>query len=165
MIGCGNLFHTGTTCEQFYMGAPPVGLAGQGIEAVEYSVKSSLIKQVNPGVFFYYNDVTATGGSITLDVNQDPPGSYNHPMAVFQGQVLVYDENCSTYSNFSFTDANGDVHLVINGTTAGHDYIFSVKYTPGNLVSTAPPGHQPGHLRLGDGASAGPSAARTAWTS
>ncbi len=143
VIGCGNLFHTGTTCEQYYMGAPPVGLAGQGIEAVEYSVKSSLIKQVNPGVFFYYNDVTATGGSITIDVNQIPPTDYNIPMAIHQGQVLVYDENCSTYSNFSFTTRNGDVHLMINGTTAGHDYIFSVKYTPANLVGLAPPATSP----------------------
>jgi hypothetical protein len=139
VIGCGNLFHTGTTCDQFLGNDPPVGLAGQGIEAVDYSVRRGLISQVNPGVFFYYNSVTAAGGSITLDVNQIPPASYPNPMAVFQHQVLVYDENCNTYASFTATDANGDVHLVINGTTAGDDYIFSVKYTPGNLVGLAPP--------------------------
>jgi hypothetical protein len=64
-------------------------------------------------------------------------------MAVFQGQVLVYDENCNTYSSFSFTNGSGDVHLTINGTTAGDDYIFSVKYTPGNLVGIAPPATSP----------------------
>jgi hypothetical protein len=140
VVGCGNLFHTGTTCAQYYLGAPPVGLAGTQIDTVEYSVKSGLINQVNPGVFFYYTDFTAASGTASVKINQLPPGSYDNPMAVQNNnQVRVYDASCNTYTNFTFGVADGDVTLNISGLTAGSDYIISVKYDPGNLVGLAPP--------------------------
>ena len=140
VTGCGNLFHTGTTCDQYLGNDPPSGLAGQGIDQVNYSVRANLISQIDPGVFFYYTTVTAGGSSVTALVNQDPPGTYPNPMSIQNNnQVRVFDADCDVYDNFTFSIANGDVTVTINGTSAGNDYIISVKYDPKNLVGLPKP--------------------------
>ena len=141
----GNLFHTGTTCQQFIGTAPPVGLAGQEIEFINYSVKNGLISQTDPGVFFYYSTVEGNGGALAVTIDQTAPATFNHPFAVQNlSNVRVFDANCNTYSSFTVSSiANGDVSLTINGTTNGAEYIVSVKYETSSVKGFAPPAADP----------------------
>jgi hypothetical protein len=141
----GNLFHTGTTCDQFLGNTPPSGLAGQEINQVNYSVKGGKISQLDPGVFFYFTEITASGASLVATIEQTPPAGYNNPFAIQNASnVRVFDANCNTYSNFTIGSlANGDVTVTINGTTAGSDYIISVKYETSSLKGLTPPPGDP----------------------
>ena len=136
----GNLFHTGTTCRQYLGIDPPVGLAGQEITEILFGVKSGKINSISPGVFFYYTTVEGNGGILTALINQIPPATYPNPYSIQQNnQVIVYDANCNKLSDVSLSVADGDATVTINGTTAGADYIISVKYDTGSLRGLTPP--------------------------
>ena len=136
----GNLFHTGTTCDQFLGNDPPSGLAGVEINQVNYSVKGGKISQLDPGVFFYFTEITATGTSLVATIEQTPPAGMD-PFAIQNASnVRVFDSDCNAYSNFSISSlANGDVTVTINGTTAGDSYVISVKYETSSLKGDTPP--------------------------
>jgi uncharacterized repeat protein (TIGR01451 family) len=140
----GNLFHTGTTCRQFLGLDPPSGLAGQEIEVVQYGVKQGKINNTAPGVFFYYNQVTAPSSSFTIDVEQ----SETHPTfsTLFgvqqQNQITLFDADCSTVSapvTFTISNGGGQAHINISGATVGQVFIFSVKYDTSTVVGQNTP--------------------------
>jgi uncharacterized repeat protein (TIGR01451 family) len=136
-----NLFHTGTTCRQYLGLDPPNGLSGTEITDVFYSLKGNKINSVSPGVFFYYNSVTApSSGSFSVKIDQSTSG----PVPLFgiqqNNQVLVYSDSCSRIqSGFSLTVSSGDATINFTSYTPGATYIVSVKYDTGTVKGYANP--------------------------
>src|SRR5207247_2939399 len=67
----GHVAETGTTCQQFRAGTWGY------LDTVLYSVKNGTIGTVNPGVFFYYNKITApTSGGFSITVGEINNGTW-----------------------------------------------------------------------------------------
>jgi uncharacterized repeat protein (TIGR01451 family) len=125
----GNLFHTGTTCQQFQGTQPPSGLSGTAISELLYGVKSGKINNVAPGVFFYYGEATNT---VTVTQSVDNGGTL---FTTHQSQILVYDLDCNKLKANQFSAsvaANGTIII----TSAG-DFVFSIKYSTTAPVGTS----------------------------
>jgi hypothetical protein len=58
---------------------------------------------------------------------------------VLNGQVLVFNADCSPSSVATSTDANGQITIQMSGATAGHRYIISVKYSTNSITGVAVP--------------------------
>jgi len=136
------LFHTQTTCANF--------IAGTGLPIVDGDIRYGLrnngtIRNVSPGVFFFYATFTHPGG-VVLDVdlheflNQDesattPGSATSSDFVVNNNQAFLYRVNgttCTVVSSVTktFTNGGADVRIVTNGSVAAGTYVLGVKYTP-----------------------------------
>jgi len=124
---------TGTTCQQFSGGTATT------LTTINYSVSGGTISSDNPGVFFYYEKVTITGGqTITVNQTSSQPA---YRMQVLNGntsQVQIFDASCNSVSGGTITLTDNATTVNISGLSAG-TYIFSVKYTPKNLIGLPAP--------------------------
>jgi hypothetical protein len=100
------------------------------LSAAQYSLKSNttLINQVNPGVFSYWVKVTAPAGNNTFVINQTiTTGNFNTLFSIASGSN-VFGANCVNGLNPTFTQSStngtsGTV-AVANAPSAGTYYIF-----------------------------------------
>jgi len=124
---------TGTTCQQFASGTAST------LTTINYSVSGGNISSDNPGVFFYYEKVTITGGqTITVNQTSSQPAYRMQVLNSSTSQVQVYDASCNSVSAGTITLSDNGTTVTISGLPAG-TYIFSVKYTPKNLVGLPAP--------------------------
>ena len=123
---------TQTTCQQYLAGATPLAFT-------EYSVKGGTIRQADPGVLFYYNQLTAPSSSFAVDVTQAVT-SGNFQRLYGTMQIMVYDAACNTYKSVTITSTSpADVKVSITNATAGATYVISVKYSVNSVVGVKAP--------------------------
>jgi hypothetical protein len=119
---------TGTTCQQYRDGTSST------LGVVDYLRKGNQpISSVSPGVFFLYDGLRLSAGSITI---VETPTLWPPRIPVNGFQVILYDLSCNVVRNYS-NDATGLTlgtgvtlgDVTITGVLPG-DYILSVKYDP-----------------------------------
>ena len=150
--GCGNeavvvtvpqsqLTPTGTTCQQF------TGGTAQTQQLIFYSLNNGKIaSNINPGVFFYYTNVTAPSASFTIDILQTTNNTADGGIDLFavqnnsSSQIILYNADC-TNSNLGQVTSTAGGHVVISvtGATAGQKFIVSVKYSAKSIVGDSTP--------------------------
>jgi hypothetical protein len=122
---------TGTTCAQFASGT------AETLDTLDYSVKSGKIRQVDPGVFFYWVRVTAPAGNNTLTITQTiTTGNFNSFFDIQSGSN-VFDSNCVS-RHPSITQSGGTVTVMFNAPAAG-TYFISIKYSANSVVGSPAP--------------------------
>jgi len=129
----GHVAETGTTCQQFKSGTWGY------LDQIYYSVKDGRMNSVNPGVFFYYNKLTApASGDFSIKVQESSTGSW--PMIpTNKEQFILYNTNCVKVANVTVGSNDGQATLKVNGAyTPGATYYFSVKYSPSSLSGSNP---------------------------
>jgi hypothetical protein len=128
-----HIYATGTTCQNF-RDTP----TQNEISQIQYTVKGKPISQVNPGVFFYYANVTApASGTWTIKTEQTNDASPKwRDVASNNDQIILYTSNCVRVQAVVTTFANGTVTITVNqgNYTPGATYIYSVKYDPNSLL-------------------------------
>lgn len=128
---------TGTTCAQFSGGT------AETLSSVQYTVKNGVIKQEDPGVFFYWVKVTAPAGNNTFVVNQSiTTGNFNTLFAIASGSI-VYNSSCTnvhgTFTQSSINNTTtGTVTVNFNAATAGTYYI-AIKFSPSSVTGKTAP--------------------------
>ena len=127
---------TQTTCQQFRDGTdktmqqyyPPNGY-------VYYMLKGKTINNINPGVFFYYSEVTLAGGSFTIDVTQSNDKGWPKMPTQVGDNIILWDSNCNKVQSLTakFDPATGKATL--SGSVTGGVYYISVKWQPSSTYN------------------------------
>ena len=128
---------TNTTCSIFSSGTSAT------LSTIQYSTKSGVISQVDPGVFFYWVKLTSVGsGSQTFTITQSNTGS---PTANTSNIFLIgagsnaFDSNCNTLKTTVTQDPKtGAVTVTFNAGSGGTIFI-GIKYSTGNVVGETVP--------------------------
>jgi uncharacterized repeat protein (TIGR01451 family) len=129
----GQITPTNTTCSQFNSGS------AKTLDAIQYSVKSGKISQVNPGVFFYYIKVTASAGSNTFVITQSiTTGNFGSNFFAPASGSNVYTSNCTTVGGVTITQSGATTTIRFNASSAG-TYIIGQKYNSGAVVGKTAP--------------------------
>jgi hypothetical protein len=124
---------TGTTCNQFRAGTATT------LSAVQYSVKNGLVSQVNPGVFFYWVEVSASAGSNTFTIDQAiTTGNFDSHFFSQASGSFVYNSGCTKVQNATISTSGGVTTVTFNASSAG-TYIIGVKYDTGSVVGFSAP--------------------------
>jgi hypothetical protein len=101
------------------------------------SLKGGKINSISPGVIFYYNRITATGTSITVQETNTLgwPAMLVHTRL---NQAILYNLDCTKASYAVSAVGAGTVAapyiVTFNGAVIGTEYIIGIKYAPQNLV-------------------------------
>ncbi|MDX1616148.1 MAG: prealbumin-like fold domain-containing protein, partial [Candidatus Promineifilaceae bacterium] len=133
----GQITPTDTTCEDFVSGT------AEDLETVQYRLKSGVINNTAPGVFFYYSLVTLPEGSDSLYIDESNTLAPNYNFAVQNDrQVRVYTPECETVDGFDAELLDGDNlgDVLISGLQGGMTYVISIKYETSNIVGLEDPG-------------------------
>jgi len=101
-----------------------------------YGVKSGVINNVAPGVFFYYTSVTAPSASFTIDIVQTKNNASFPFIGVYNGEIRLYNANCTVIGSGTET-SQGQASVNVSGATVGQTFIVGVKYNPGTVVGTS----------------------------
>jgi hypothetical protein len=135
----GRIAPTGTTCQAFRDN--PTASANN-LEFVNYAVKANKISQVDPGVFFYYTQLTAPSSSFQVVIGQSNNNAAFPLFKVNQEQAIVWNATCTRHQNVTVTIASdgSSVTLNVSGATAGQVYIISVKYDTASVLGTTAAG-------------------------
>jgi hypothetical protein len=130
---CGRIAPTETSCEDFIGGT-----AGDLTQMCFGLDTDGTIKNVAPGVFFYYTKVISpSNGLLMIDIVQTTTPSFAF-VQVHQDQVRVYDAACGRLLNLAkISIKDGQVGISVSGTTIGQVIIVQVKYSANSLVGTA----------------------------
>jgi hypothetical protein len=123
---------TGTTCDQF-----KAGTAGS-LASVQYTIKMKKINSVNPGVFFYYSQITATAGQ-PITVTQSNNGGWPIVSSQTLGQIVLYDSTCTKVQSVTTSFSTNGTATISPVPTSGTYYI-GIKYDPDTLVGFQPTG-------------------------
>src|SRR5262249_35928924 len=110
------------------------------LSQIQYSTKGNpkSINQVNPGVFFFYDEVVPSSSTIT--VTESAINGWTRVIQAatpYSTQITLYTTNCVKVTSGTFNPATGTA--TISGVTAGNTYIVGIKYDPGSLVGYVPP--------------------------
>jgi uncharacterized repeat protein (TIGR01451 family) len=128
----GRIAPTATTCSDFVSGSGDLAELFAGLN------KSGNINNVAPGVFFYYTLVEApAGASFTVGIQQSNSGPAGWPNFAFkQGQVVLYNANCTKNDTQTITTSANDTQALITiaGAATGTKFIVGVKYETGAPV-------------------------------
>lgn len=127
---------TGTTCSEFSGGT------AQTLSSVQYTVRNGVIRQENPGVFYYWVKVTAPDGNNTFVVNQSiTTGNFSTLFAIASGSV-VYNSSCTnvhgTFTQSPINATSGTVTVRFNTPTAGTYYI-AIKFSTSSVTGKTAP--------------------------
>jgi uncharacterized repeat protein (TIGR01451 family) len=141
------LAHTQTTCEEFIT---QTGDAVPPLTEITYGLRNGTIRNVSPGVFFFYASYNVTGsqGSLAVDVAErfnGAVGPLTNDFVVQQGQAFLYrvtNSTCTRLQANVTTNINaGQVVITFNppGDVPTGTYVLGVKYTPAaSLIGQAP---------------------------
>jgi hypothetical protein len=129
------LLPTQTTCQMYRDNLwPPM------YDAFTYGVKGGAINSLSPGVIFYYNRITATGTSFTVE---ETNGLSWPAMLVHSSlnQAILYNLDCEKVAYASSATGTGTIAnpytVYFDGLSLGTEYIIGIKYSPANLVGTS----------------------------
>src|SRR5262249_45995725 len=111
------------------------GTAGD-LTQILYGVKNGKINNVAPGVLFYYSSVTAPASNFTIQIIQTKNNLTFPFLGIQQGQVRLYNADCSHSSLGTFTTNGGVTTITVKGATTGAVFVVGVKYDPGTVVGT-----------------------------
>ena len=125
---------TGTTCNEFVNGT------AADLNSLSYSVKSGVINQVAPGVFFYWVKVTAVAGTNIFTITETTtPQVLFKKFALANGGNNVFNLSCNSLSEtITQNPTTGTVTVTFTAPTAGV-YIISLKYDAGSVKGVAAP--------------------------
>ena len=124
---------TGTTCAQFRNNA------AETLSSLNYSVKNGKINQINPGVFFYWVEVTVPAGNNTFSITQTITTSNFTGRLTMQSGSNVFDSNCnSLHPTITQNAMTGAVTAQFNAP-AGGTYFISIKYSGNSVVGNSAP--------------------------
>jgi hypothetical protein len=135
----GMLLPTAWTCLMYKNASNPDAM----YPYFEYQVdKAGLINSISPGVFFYYNTITApaSGDISVVETNT----SFWKPMLVQDlRQAILYNfADCSKSGITgvaSYSGVNDSIYTVtFTGATPGAQYIIGIKYSHRNLIGQSP---------------------------
>jgi uncharacterized repeat protein (TIGR01451 family) len=128
---------TNTTCQAFAGGT--AGTLGQ-INYTAPAAGGTIGQNVNPGVFFYWDKVTAPAGTQTYTLTQSatptPPGLF----ALGSGSG-VFNSSCSSVSATITPNADGSVTITFNAGSSGGTFFIGIKYNAKSVAGkTVGPG-------------------------
>jgi hypothetical protein len=134
----GQIRPTRTTCEQFRDGTgetmqqyyPPYGY-------VYYMLKGKLINSINPGVFFYYSEVTLAGGTFTIDVSQSNDKGWPKLPTQVGDNIVLWDATCTKVQDLSAAYNPATGKATISGSVPAGVYYISVKWETNSLYNNA----------------------------
>jgi uncharacterized repeat protein (TIGR01451 family) len=130
---------TNTSCQAFSGGTS--GVLGQ-INYTAPAAGGTIAQNVNPGVFFYWDKVTAPAGTQTYTLTQSATPT---PPALFAEAAGsgVFDANCSSVSGATVRpNADGSVTIQFNAGSGGSFFIgikYSAKSIAGATVGAGDP--------------------------
>src|SRR5262249_47183060 len=113
--------------------------------SINYSLQSGTINQVDPGVWFYWTQVTAKPKadgtfSVIVDVDITTTTTFNKFWTVQSVSLFNADCTGSTLTNsFTTNAATGETTLNVSGATTEATYIVAVKYSKNGLTGITPP--------------------------
>ena len=121
---------TGTTPQQFANGTAST------LPAIFYSGRGTISQNVNPGVFFYFSSVVVpNAGPFTITITEANDSTNNAwPFLVHQGQIGLYSANGTTFITSGHDLGNGNATITGNASSAGQQFIVSVKYNSKSIV-------------------------------
>jgi hypothetical protein len=113
---------TGTTCSQFR------DHTAQTLSSLQYTVNNGTIKNVTPGVFFYWVKVTVPAGNNSFTITQTiTTANFNGHFDTASGSN-VFDSNCtSQHPTITQNPTTGAVTAQWTAPAAG-TYFISIKY-------------------------------------
>jgi hypothetical protein len=124
---------TGTTCQQF------LGGTASTLTQVVYQTRgTSVIKNAQPGVFFYYAKVTAPAATFTVDIPQAIQAGQTGPLFGIQS-TSAYNGSCSSYKSVSISGGPADDVIHFTRATSGATYVVAVKYNVKSIVGRPKP--------------------------
>jgi hypothetical protein len=113
------------TCSMFTSGTAPT------LSEIGYSLKDGVINQTNPGVFFYWVNVSGSG---PLTINQTNTGGL--PSFPTAPGAFAYDSSCNSINSATISqDGSGNVTITGSGIT-----VIGVKFSTGSVVGQPDPG-------------------------
>jgi hypothetical protein len=110
------------------------------LSSLQYTVNGNgTIKNVTPGVFFYWVKVTAPAGNNSFTITQTiTTGNFTGKFDIASGSN-VFDSTCtSQHPNFTQIPATGAVTVTFNAPTAG-TYFISIKYDSKSVAGDPAP--------------------------
>jgi len=132
---------TNTTCPAFMASPTPANVVGP----ISYSLKAGKISSVNPGVFYYYSEFSASAGG-TADFLQSNAGGSRWPNFLpSNGTVVLYDASCNVLSNGKYkvstitVGSNTNVQQIaipVPKTAPGSLFIVGIKFSTSSVVGT-----------------------------
>jgi hypothetical protein len=123
---------TETSCAAFAAGT------AETLGQVNYRVKSGKIGQgINPGVFFYYTEITTTVPNQVVTVSQSNTSTNNAALfGILNGQAILYSATCAKV--MSGTVINGGSGASFTVSVPG-TYIIGIKYQTKTIAGTPAP--------------------------
>jgi len=124
---------TQTTCNDVLNGT------AQTLGQVNYSVTGGKIGQgINPGVFFYYAQITTTVPNQVVTVTQSNNSTNNAALfGILNGQAWLWSGDCSSKIVGTVTGPN-DSGATFTVPTPGN-YIIGIKYQTKSIAGTTAP--------------------------
>jgi len=128
----GQITPTQVDCTQFASGTAPT------LDQINYSVSGGKIGQnINPGVFFFWTNITTTVPNQVVTVSQTNTSTNNAALfTVHQGWARLYQGDCSSYT--TGTVIAGGTGASFTVPTPG-SYIIGVKYQTKSIAGTTAP--------------------------
>jgi hypothetical protein len=134
-ISCAQITPTNTTCSDFKSGTAAT------LTEVLYGVKSGVINNVAPGVFFYWNAVSAAVGSNTFTINEAITTNNfdSHFFSVAAGSNAFNASCTSLGATITQVDpVTGKVTVTFNAASAGTVFL-GIKFSTGDVVGFPTP--------------------------
>jgi hypothetical protein len=124
---------TGTTCQDF------AGGTAQTLDTLNYSVRNGVIRNVTPGVFFYWVRVTAPAGNNSFTITQTiTTGNFTGLFDIASGSN-VFTSNCnSVHPTITQNPGTGTVTVNFNAPTTG-TYFIAIKFNSKSIVGDPAP--------------------------
>ena len=131
---------TNVTCSQFLSGTAPT------LSLIEYSLRAAVINQVDPGVFFYWVQVTAAAGSNTFTVNEAITTGNFSTLFAMQSGSNVFTSDCNTLHP-TISQLGGAVTVQFNAPSAG-TYVILIKFSANTVKGAAAPSPTTVHYNI-----------------
>jgi hypothetical protein len=123
---CAQITPTNVDCDLFTSGTAP------SLSEIEYSLKDGLINQTNPGVFFYWVNVSGPG---PFTINQTlSANTLTTPFALASG-AFAFDSDCNSITSATISQ-DQDGNVTINGSGIA---VLGVKYSTGTVKGEPAP--------------------------
>jgi len=124
---------TGTTCTQFANGTAAT------LSSLNYTVNNGKVKNVTPGVFFYWVKVTVAAGNQSFTITQTITTGNFTGLFDIQGGSSVFDSNCnSQHPTITQNTTTGAVTAQWNAPTPG-TYFIAIKFDSKSIVGDPAP--------------------------
>jgi hypothetical protein len=108
------------------------------INSLYYITQNDVINNVNPGVFFYYTQLTApAGGDFQVEIQQISSPDFTLFEVQNDQQIRLFNPDCSPAANEMEINAWPST-LTIHNAAIGQHFILSLKYGTSSVVGYQP---------------------------